>query len=88
MATQTHSVCPRPDTIIGLFGDVTEDNDRIAQIEICPGRIAGQHRSFALRCWGQGDWHVAQGRAAHFTDVAHAKAAGLRWVATGRSHYA
>jgi hypothetical protein len=87
MAAQAHNACGCPETIIGIIGDVTEDNDRIAQIEIRPGMIVGEHLAVALRCWGQGCWCVAQGRPAHFTDVAHAKAAALRWVSTGRSHY-
>jgi hypothetical protein len=83
MATHAHTVCPQPDTIIAIFGDVTEDNDRIAQIEICTGEIPGTTRSFALRCWGRGRSSVAQGRPTHFTDVAGAREAAFRWVDTG-----
>ena len=83
MASYAHSVCPQPDTIIAIFGDVTEDNDRIAQIEVCSGKIPGAHRSFALRCWGQGYWCVAQGQPTEFRHAADAKAAALRWVNSG-----
>lgn len=83
MATQTHNPRPQPDTIIAIFGDVTEDNDRIAQIEVCPGRMAGEHRTFTVRCWGRGYWRIAHGRPTYFGDAAEAKAAALRWVKEG-----
>ena len=83
MAAQAHSIYPQADTIIATFGDVTEDNDRIAQIEICSGKIPGACRYFEVRCWGQGPWLVAQGGPAHFTGAAEAKAAARRWVDSG-----
>ena len=50
MATQAYNLHPQPDTIVAIFGDVTEDNDRIAKIEICAEKAPAATRSFALRC--------------------------------------
>ena len=86
MATQAHTAFRPAETILGLFGDVTEDNDRVAQIEVRPGMSEGQHLALILRCWGHGHWCVAQGRPSHFTCRRDAEGVAHLWVARGRTN--
>ncbi len=70
--------------VIKRYGDVTEDNDRIATLELRPGMAEGQYQALALRCWGRGHWCVAEGQAHYFTDQVDADLAGGRWVSEGK----
>lgn len=70
--------------IIATFGDVTEDNDRIATLEIRPGMFEGEYQALALRCWGNGHWCRADGQPHFFTDRVPADAAAERWISEGK----
>jgi hypothetical protein len=83
MATQPLTVVRPSEAIIATFGDVTETNDRIAQIEVRPGMREGQMHGLGLRCWGHGHWCIANGHVSHFTSRQGAEAAALRWIKEG-----
>lgn len=84
MATQALTAVRPSDAIIATFGDVTEDNDRIAHIEVRPGMREGEVHGLAVCCWGNGHWCVANGHASYFTNRADAEAKALRWINEGR----
>jgi hypothetical protein len=86
MATRVLTADRASSAIIATFGDVTETNDRIAQIEVRPGMREGQLHGLMVRCWGHGDWCVANGRAAYFTDRQSAESSANRWISEGRSN--
>lgn len=86
MATQVLTADRSSNAIIATFGDVTESNDRIAQIEARPGMREGERFGLMLRCWGHGHWCIANGNPSHFTSRIDAEAAANRWIAEGRSN--
>lgn len=72
------------DAILATFGDPREDNDRIAQLEVRPGRSEGQFQALMLRRWGNGDWCRADGQPAYFTHRSAADTDAERWINEGR----
>lgn len=71
-------------TQLATYGEVTEGNDRIARLELAPGRQEGDHLGLMLRCWGEGHWCRADGQPAYFTYRMDADTAAERWISTGR----
>lgn len=70
---------------IGLFGEVTEDNDRIALVQVRPGMREGQREALMLRRWGYGAGCRADGQTWHYDRREEAVAAAECWVNTGRT---
>lgn len=71
---------------IALFGEVTEDNDRIALLQIRPGMREGQREALMLRRWGRGHECRGDGQTWYFNKREDAIAVAKRWIATGRTH--
>lgn len=86
MATQVLTADRPSSAIIATLGDVTEDNDRIARIEVRPGMREGERYGLMVRCWGHGHWCVANGHPSYFTDRGSAEIGANRWVSEGRSN--
>lgn len=70
---------------IALFGEVTEDNDRIALLQIRPGRREGQREALMLRRWGYGHECFGSGQTWYFNTREEAIKVAKCWVDTGRT---
>ena len=71
------------DRVIARYGNPSEDNDRIATLEVRPGMAEGQYQALALRLWGSGHWCRADGQAGYFTTRQDADKAAERWISEG-----
>lgn len=69
-----------PQFILSHYGDPTEDNDRIARLEVRPGMQEGQEYGLMLRMWGTKDWGVRDGQAHYFTTREQADQAAQEWI--------
>jgi hypothetical protein len=74
-----------PQATIRLFGDVTEDNDRIALLQVRPGMREGQRAALMLRHWGLGQCCRGDGQTWYFDKREEATAVAECWVDTGRT---
>ena len=70
---------------IALFGEVTEDNDRIALLQIRPGMREGHPAALMLRRWGRGHDSRGDGQTWYFDKREDAIATAKCWVNTGRT---
>lgn len=70
--------------ILATFGEVTEDNDRVATIELRPGMFEGEYLALAVRRWGMGHWCRFDGQPACCTDRADAVALCRLWISEGK----
>jgi hypothetical protein len=70
---------------IALFGEVTEDNDRIAVLQIRPGMRESQRDALMLRRWGMGHDCRADGQTWVFDKREDAIEVAKCWVDTGRT---
>lgn len=84
MATQFDTAFATPDAILATYGEVTEENDRIATLELMAGMQEGDRCALALRRWGHGHWVECNGSVWLFTRRVDAAAAAERWIAEGR----
>lgn len=84
MATQTSTLARPADAIIAILGDVTEDNDRLAVVEVRPSMTEGEHLGVAVRMWGNGHWCTANGHPHFFTSREPALEQATLWIAEGR----
>ena len=84
MATQALTAVCRSGAIIATVTDASEDNDRIAHIEVRPGMTERHPLGLMLRCWGHGHWCVANGNPSFFSSRPRALEAAQRWVDEGR----
>lgn len=75
-----------PQATIALLGEVTEDNDRIALLQVRPGMREGQAGALMLRRWGSGHDCRGDGQTWYFNDRAAATAVAELWIAEGRTH--
>lgn len=68
-----------------ILGEPAEGNDRIARIEVRPGRREGDHLGLMLRRWGSGHWCRCDGQPAFFTYRIDAMRTAKEWIETGRA---
>ena len=69
---------------IGLFGEATENNDRIALLQIRLGMREGQREALMLGRWGRGHECRGDGQIWFFDKREDAIAVAECWVSTGR----
>lgn len=79
---QHAQLLPDPADSRHVYGDVTEDNDRIYSIEPTPA-FATHRPPVTLRMWGNGHWVRCDGQAHHYATEDDAHAAGRRWLTEG-----
>lgn len=74
-----------PHATIALFGEVTENNDRIALLQVRPGMQEGERCGLMLKEWGQGDQVRCDGQIRFFDTREAAINCAETWINTGRN---